>query len=339
MKRTVNRVGILVATAALSLGLVACSGNEAGTEANGASTSATAAAEVHKFENCGHSMEIDGVPQKVMLVNRVGVAPTLDALGVLDHVHMVAGPFPEEYFSPELAKKMAAIPLLTDKVDAGGHLQISKEEIVATDSDLIIGYAGNVDYNAMQGTGVPIIEEPGFCGALNGAASWDHVWDHIKFYGDLFDASEAAEKFTAETKARLEAAEAKKAGEGLRVAVLYPATDGSVNYAYGAGSMSNPIVESAGMINVFGDSADRVFEVSDEELIARNPDVIISLHSKGGDEAAAASIEGVKQIKGINDTNAGKNGAIMPMLLYLAEPPSGMSIDGLEQLNEFLEQR
>lgn len=347
MKRFATR-GLAIATAlTMSVGLAAC----ANTSDEAATTTATSTAtdtatvasaakgEAKTLENCGNTIEVNGVPQKVLLVNRAGVVPTLDAIGALENVHMRAGAFPDEYFSPEVATKIAAIPNLTDKMDASGHLQISKEEVVGTNSDLIIGYAGNVDYTAMAGTGVPIIEEPGFCGSLEGDASWEHVWDHIRFYGKLFEQEEAAEQYITETKKRLEEASAKKAGEGLTVAVLYPATDGSINYAYGTRSMSHPIVEAAGMTNVFADATDRVFEVSDEELIARNPDVIISLHSEGGEDAAKVAVEGVRNITGINETNAAKNDAILPMLLYFAEPPSGMSIDGLEQLNDFLEQR
>lgn len=325
----------LVTTAAVACGLVGCSQSS-----DTAATTTTAAADkTMSFENCGHTVEVDGIPQKVLLVNRVGVVPILDALGVLDDVHMRAGSFATEYFTPELASKVDAIPNLTDKIDPTGHLQISKEEVVGTGSDLVIGYAGNVDYTAMSGTGTPIIEEPGFCGGLTGEATWDDVWDRIRFYGELFGKQDAAEKYIQETQERLTAAEVKKAGEGLTVAVLYPATDGSVNYAYGTTSMSHPIVTSAGMTNVFADSSERVFEVSAEELIARNPDVIISLYSKGGEEAAKEAVEGVKHITGIEETTAMKNNAIMPMLLYFAEPSSGLSIDGLEQLNEYLENR
>ncbi|PFG28049.1 ABC transporter substrate-binding protein [Corynebacterium renale] len=341
---SLHRRGLaLIAAATLSLSLAACSDSSESTNASSttASSSSAAASDGKQitFQNCGHDYALDSVPEKVMLVNRAGVVPTLNAVGGLDNVHMLAGAFPDEYFTDEVNAKLAGIKNLTQKLDGGGHLQISKEEVVGTGSDFIIGYAGNVDYNAMEGTGVPIIEEPGFCGALKGDASWDAVWDHINFYGNLFQADEQATKYIEETKERLAKAEEKKPGEGLKVAVLYPSTDGSVNYAYGTGSMSHPIVESAGMENVFGDVKDRVFEVTAEEIIARNPDVIISLYSAGGEENKQQAIDGVKAITGINETTAGKEGAILPMLLYFAEPPSGLSIDGLEMVNEYLENR
>lgn len=335
---SLHRRGLaLIAAATLSLSLAACSDSSESTTAS--STTASSSSEQITFENCGHDYALDSVPEKVMLVNRAGVVPTLDAVGGLDKVHMVAGAFPEEYFTDEVNAKLTGILNLTQKIDGSGHLQISKEEVVGTGSDFIIGYAGNVDYNAMQGTGVPIIEEPGFCGALKGDASWDAVWDHITFYGNLFQADDAAAKYIEETKERLAKAEEKKPGKGLKVAILYPSTDGSVNYAYGRSSMSHPIVESAGMENVFADMQDRVFEVTNEEIISRNPDVIISLYSAGGEENKQQAIDGVKAITGIDQTTAGKDGAILPMLLYFAEPPSGLSIDGLEMVVDYLENR
>ncbi|MCI6207122.1 MAG: ABC transporter substrate-binding protein [Corynebacterium glucuronolyticum] len=337
MRRVFSRVLAFATVAALGVSLSGCSSDT--TNSASPSTAAAESSAAFTFENCGHEITVNGIPQKVLLVNRIGVVPTLDALGVLSDVHMRAGAFAREYFSPTLEAKVEKIPNLTEKVDPTGHLQISKEEVVGTESDLIIGYAGNVDYTAMAGTGIPIIEEPGFCGGLRGQASWDDVWKHIRFYGKLFHKEAEAEKYVAETQEKLRAAEEKKAGEGLSVAVLYPSTDGSVNYAYGTTSMSHPIVTSAGMKNVFADTEERVFEVTDEELIARNPDVIISLYSVGGQENADRAVDGVKKITGINETTAGKTGAILPMLLYFAEPPSGLSIQGLEQLNTFLENR
>lgn len=333
-RHVLRTAATLAATAALSLSLAACGSNSTSTPA---SSSSTAAASAVTLDNCGHTITFDNVPERVLLVNRVSVVPTLNELGVLDHVKKVAGPFAPEYFDKDLAEKVAKIPVLTDKIDPSGHLQLTKEDVVGTDSDLIIGYAGSVNYDNMQGTGINIIEEPGFCKALHGDASWEHVWQHVDFYGKLFHKEDAAEKYTAELKKRLEKVQAKKPGEGLKVAVLYPATDGSKNYAYGRGSMSFAITEAAGLENVFADQADRVFEVTNEELIARNPDVIISLHSKGGEAAAEESVQGVRHITGIMETNAGKKDAIMPMMLYFAEPPSALSIDGLEMLNEFLE--
>ncbi|EEI27372.1 hypothetical protein [Corynebacterium glucuronolyticum] len=144
MKKVFSRSLALAIMAAVNMNLAGCSSDTT----NSATSSPAAADSSHgfTFENCGHEITVDGVPQKVLLVNRIGVVPTLYALGVLSDVHMRAGAFAPEYFasSPELKKKVDSIPNLTEKVDPTGHLQISKEEVVDGPNAFVKAYSGSV---------------------------------------------------------------------------------------------------------------------------------------------------------------------------------------------------
>lgn len=284
-------------------------------------------------ENCGATVDFDAPPERITLINNPSV-PALHRLGVLDRVTAKAGLYPEEYYSPELVAELAKIDTLTDQVDATGHLQISRETVVATAPDVVIGSSDTVNRQTLAANGIPLLDEPAFCGSLEGDASYEDAYDQVRLYGTVFGEQEAAEEYVEELRERVATVTAGiPAGEERTVAVLYPTVGSSVTYAYGTGSMSHPLVTAAGLKNVFDTESDRVFEVTAEELINRNPDIIISLHSAG---EPGPVVDAVSGLPGAEALAAVRDGQVFPMLLSFAEPPSPLAVDGLEKLAAFL---
>ncbi|GIE76304.1 hypothetical protein Aph02nite_22540 [Actinoplanes philippinensis] len=118
-------------------------------------------------------------------------------------------------------------------------------------------------------------------------------------------------------------------GDKRTAAVLYPTVGGGVTYAYGSTSMAHPQLEAAGFTNVFAESKERVFEVTLEELLGRNPDVLILLYSDGDPKAveqAVTSLPGTEKLKAV------ASGNVLPQLFNFTEPPSPLSVDGLEKI-------
>lgn len=286
-------------------------------------------------ENCGGTVTFDEPPRRVVLL-KGAAAPTLDALGVLDRVVAKAGQYPDEYYDTDLRDRLADVPTLTDQLDASGHLQISREVVVAEEPDLVIGESSTVNRSTLAPTGIPLVEEPAFCGSLVGEAGFDDVYDQVRLYGTIFNRDDEAEARVRELRARVAGLTARaSATETRTVAVLYPTIGGGATYAYGSGSMSHPLVEAAGLTNVFADEDERVFEVSAEELVARDPDVIVALYSTGEPEAV---VDAVTTLPGAAAMGATREGAFLPMLLNFAEPPSPLAVDGLELLVDYLDQ-
>lgn len=283
-------------------------------------------------DNCGHTITLDAAPTNITLLDSPSI-PTLNALGVFGRVTAKAGVYPAGYYSHDLQKNVDAIPTLTDQVDASGHLQISKESVVATNPDLVIGASDTVNHATMVATGVAVVDEPAFCGTLEGPASFDDVWDHVHTYGALFKKTSEAENYIDQLKTRIAELSTLGEQENRSVAVLYPTLGGGVTYAYGTGSMAHPVVEATGLTNVFADQSKRVFEVSAEELVNRNPDIIVALHNAGepGD-----FVEAVTQIRGANTISAVASNQVFPMLLNFAEPPTPLAVDGVQKLADFL---
>lgn len=327
-RRTARRLLAVVAATSM-LGLAACS--------NGADSNSSAAQDsdrVVKVENCGGTVKIKGVPQHVLIMNNPAVN-TLYELGVLDNVKERAGVFPHEYYDDKVWAKLQKIKVLSDKIDGGGHLKLSREVVVSAAPDLVIGTTDNVNRKTLEPHNIPLVQEETLCGGLDGDSKWADIDDHIDLYAKIFNKEAEGKKLKAKVDKRVQDVIKEVSGgkEDRSVAVLWPTVGGGTTYAYGRGSMSNPIVTSAGLKNVFGDQEKRVFEVNAEQIVARQPDVIIALHSEGTPEEVK---QAVRDLVGSKSLPAVENDMILPMFLNFAEAPSLLSVKGLETLNQFL---
>lgn len=320
MKKT--PISILAAMTALALPIAGCS-----------TTTDTAA---HTITNCGNTITLNEAPTNVTLLNSAPVA-TLDALGVLDTVRNKAGQFPTEYYTPRINDALSTIPTLTDRLDPDGHLQISREQVVATNPDMIFGFTDHINHDSMNTLDIPVIGEPTMCGDIDHHDGFNSVYEQVNLYGNIYQRQHQANEYNNQLRRKVEelSTPADNPDDAPTVAILYPSTDGTSTYAYGPASMSHPIVEAAGLRNVFADQEDRVFEVNAEELINRNPDYIIALHTEGSGAETASM---VTKLPGSTQITAVQQGHIMPLLLNFAEPPTPLAVTGLEKIQRFLQE-
>lgn len=280
----------------------------------------------YSVENCGNTWDFNEVPKRVVLQD-VSSTETLAQLGVLDHVVAKAGYFPEAYFDEETFAQVDAIPTLTDRLGEAGHLEITKEAVLAQEPDLIVGFSPTVRDTTVKN--IPIINEPGFCGEVHNA-SFDDVYDQVDLYANIFQEQERGEAYKAELKSEIAAIDAN-IGQGKTVAVLYPAVMGSTVYAYGTDSMSSAVVSAVGLENVFANESERVFEISAEQLTAANPDVIVLLNS--GEENLKSY---VTTLPGAHAISAVQQDQIIPLELAFAEPPTPFAVEGAKRLEQAL---
>ena len=87
------------------------------------------------------------------------------------------------------------------------------------------------------------------------------------------------------------------------------------------------------MTNLFADFGERVFEVSVEEIIDRNPDILIILYWElelTPEEVIALVTDrpGADRIKAVAD------GEVYPLMFNFAEPPSPIVVKGLSVLGD-----
>ncbi|MER7608303.1 ABC transporter substrate-binding protein [Nocardioides sp. NPDC127503] len=312
----------MLATAALVLATTtACGADAAGDEATADGFPVT-------IENCGAEVTFDAPPERVVMLKSSSV-PYLHALGVMDQVVARAGEYPADYYDAKTQTELDDIPLLTDEMDTSGHLQISKEIVIAEEPDLVLGEVDNLSRDTLDAVDIDLLEEPAMCPEGVDDPGFDDVYSQLEAYGKVFDREDEAAKAVADLRKRVTDLENEKVGEGRTAAVLYPTVGGGVTYAYGTRSMAHPQLEAAGFEDVFADVDERVFEVSTEDLLERDPDVIILLHNAGDPKAVEESIT---QLAGAEDLTAVKNGDVMAQLFNFTEPPSALSVDGLERI-------
>ena len=312
----------------LPLGLTAC-GSEDGGSAEPASE-ATGGYPV-TVENCGAEVTFEQAPERVVLLKSSAV-PFLHELGVMDRVVARAGSYPDEYYDEETRAQLEEIPLLTDELDTSGHLQISQEVVISQEPDLVLGEVDNLSRATLDAVGIPLIEEPALCDTGVDEPGFDDVYAQLEVYGQVFGRGAEAQAAIAGLEEDLAEIEAEVGtGAGRTAAVLYPTIGGGTTYAYGTRSMAHPQLEAAGFENVFGDVDKRVFEVTLEELLGRDPDVLVLLHSEGD---PAEVVDAIAQLPGAADLTAVRNGDVMAQLFNFTEPPTPLSVVGLGRIVE-----
>ncbi|MBC3186732.1 ABC transporter substrate-binding protein [Corynebacterium sp. zg-331] len=283
--------------------------------------------------NCGQDVTFQQAPRNALLLNSAPVS-TLSALGVLDSVTARAGAYPESYYSAADNAQLAAMTSLTDQLDGTGHLQLSKDAVLAQGADAVFGHLDNVDRESLDRAGIPEIVEPIFCHSRTTPASMDDVYDQVNLYGRIYGVPQKAEEVNATLRERIAAASAEARADDrpdrpTTAAVLYPTVGGGATFAYGQRSMATPQLEAAGLDNVFADMSERVAEINVEELLRRDPDVIVLLYSQGDPQRVRQALEA---LPGADRLTAVREGNVMVQLLNYTEPASPVTVTGLEDI-------
>ncbi|TDC19936.1 ABC transporter substrate-binding protein [Actinomadura bangladeshensis] len=279
--------------------------------------------------NCGAEVELEKTPSRVMIVNSAPLQ-YLSTLGVLDRLGSRAGKFPPEYYSTETLEAVNKVPSLTDRLGSDGHLKISAEAIIAEDPDLLLGLPEGVTRESLAAVGIPVLIEPSFCPQGIEDPGYETIYEQMRLYGKVFDRRDRAERAVKELQRRVRTVEDGLSGQKSRkVAVLWPYRGEGTVGAYGGQSMATPQLATLGARNVFADVDKRVFEVSMEELLGRDPDVIVLLHTDGTDQEIRRAL---LDIPGATDLRAVENDALTVQLFNFTEPPTPLVLDGLERL-------
>jgi iron complex transport system substrate-binding protein len=285
--------------------------------------------QVRSVTNCGVEVEIDATPQRVVLLDTAPVT-ILDELGVLGTVVSRAGVFSPDYYDADLMTRIDEIPALSEDIDASGHLMLSHEVVIAQQPDLVLGMPEGLTREGLGDAGADVLVAPVFCAGRTDDASFEVLYDEVHQYGVVFDRNDRADDVVASLKDRVDAVERDQPGQGRTAAVLYPSVGGGPLYAYGRASMAQPQLDSAGLENVFSDVSERVFEVGVEELIARDPDVLVLLYQ--GDQDGV--LEEVTHLPGAEVITAVRDDEILVQLFNFTEPSSPLTVTGLEQMAE-----
>jgi iron complex transport system substrate-binding protein len=265
-----SRPALAILLSALTVGACGSDGTTTGAVTTGAAVGAFPVT----VENCGQRYTFDRPPSRAVTMNQ-HVTEVLLALGLVDR--MVGTAYLDSTIRPDLAADYAKVPVLAKEYP-------SKEQVVAADPDVVIGgYASAFaddaagPRDALAALGINSYLTAGYCPDYTGRNSIDLVRSDIEDIGRMFGVSAAAERLVEKIQAPIDRATMALTGvEPVKVFVYDSGTD--LAFTAGGREMTTALLGLAGGTNVFADIPKNFAEVSWEEVVARDPEVIVILN-------------------------------------------------------------
>jgi iron complex transport system substrate-binding protein len=214
-----------------------------------------------------------------------------------------------------------------EKIGGFSPKTISTEKIVALRPDLVLTTCG------MQEAFTQSLRELGLVVLSYDAATLDDVLCNIRLIGKVTDQSEPADTLAERLKHRTEMVRARLADlpKDQRPKVLLLISDSPLMTA-GPTTFPGQLIEAAGGRNVFADTEQQYPKISEEEIVRRNPDLIVVLDKIG----ASVALERLRKRSGWSELPAVRNGRVYPFEDDLLSRAGPRLFDGLEQLATIL---
>lgn len=287
-------------------------------------------------KNCGSQVTLTAAPQRIFVINNDDVA-LLAALDALDLVVGRTAELPANVYEGTVSAAMAKVPLVASETGPTGGSVISFETILAARPDLVLAPENAVDRQLLADAGIALYSPPAYCTDPDlipaGTASFERVYEQLLTFGALLGRPDAAAAAIADLKQEVAAIGANHNKTYGSAVALYIAAGGKAIYPYGGRSMVTPVFAAAGLTNAYGATDERVFEASMEDLLGRNPDVIVLLYSDGTPDAVLAAFN---SLPGVESFAAVKAGRVVPLAFSFTDPPTPNSIKGATVLAQKL---
>ena len=251
----------------------------------------------------GHQMTIEKPPQRIVAIDSAAV----EILFALGEDHRVVGTHDFVSYPPETK----------DIEKIGSAFALNLEKIAALEPDLIyIFFASPLPDLEKLAAQVLYLESPG---TLAGVAERMRTW------GRIVNNPRAAEELVRQFEESIKSVQERLAAVGEGPRVYHDAAPDL--WTAGSDSLSNEIYTLLKAQNVFRDISG-FQQVSPEEIVARDPQVIISVHAEGPD-----LIRGDPAFQGLSAVKEGRLFAIEGDLLEIAGP---RLVQGMEQVAQLL---
>jgi iron complex transport system substrate-binding protein len=278
----------LVALLSLALALTACSPTEQ-------------TPPQYFFDDLGRLVAINGTPQRIISL-APSITETLFALGLGDKV---VGVTDWCDYPPEALEK--------EKV--GGYTTPDIEKIVALNPDLILVAHGTPMevINTMVGLGLTLFGIK--------TTDLDDLLNDIKRIGEITDKELEAQALTSEMASKIQAVTNQTEELEQRPRVFYIVWNDPLQTA-GSGTFIHELIEKGGGVNICGNITGYP-TISIEEVIARNPEVIIT-------SAWPGIYEWAMNETALNATAARQSGSVYTCDDNLVQRPGPRLVKGLE---------
>ncbi len=264
------------------------------------------------FDDLGRLVAINGTPQRI-----VSLAPSnTEILFALGLGEKVVGVTDLCNYPPEAL----------NKTKVGGYTTPDEETILVLNPDLVlVAYGTPIDViNSLDGLGLTV-----FC--IETISLVDLLHD-IRTVGEITDNEVEAQALTSELAVRIQAVTSQTEELEERPRVFHIIWNDPI-WTVGSGTFENVLIEKAGGVNICQNSTGYV-TISIEEVVARNPEVIIAPtgHGPGGEYI----YEWAMNTTALNTTDARKNDRAYKVDGDLVQRPGPRLVKGLEWFAYFI---
>lgn len=206
----------------------------------------------------------------------------------------------------------------------GGFGDYNLEAIVELQPDLVLAAEINTpeQVKALADLGITVY-------LLSNPTTLEEMYENLELVGRLAGKSAEATSLVESLKERVAAVDEKISQVELKPKVFYEldATDPAKPWTAGAGTFIDTLIARAGGINITADLSEQFAQFSVEELLVRDPEIILL-----GDAAYGVTPEAVAQRTGWKDLQAVKSNQVYPFDDNLVSRPGPRLVDGLEGL-------
>lgn len=200
--------------------------------------------------------------------------------------------------------------------------QLNTEAIIALKPDLILAAEINPpeQVKSLEDLGLTVYW-------LANPQDFDGLYANIKIIGTLTGHAAEADQLSQSIEARYKAVIEKIAVSSKKPSVFYEidATDPTKPYTVGPGTFIDKLIDLAGGYNIGQALKDQFAQISSEELVKVNPDIIVL-----GDALYGVTPESLAQRAGWDKLSAVQNNAVYTFDDNLVSRPGPRLIDGLE---------
>jgi iron complex transport system substrate-binding protein len=266
-------------------------------------------------DDLGNSIELAGYPKRIVSIS----ASTTEILFAIGAGDQVVGR--DEYsLYPEAALAVPSVGALWE--------ELPTEAILAMEPDLVVAaqIISEDQVLALQDLGLTVYWQAN-------PTSYEGLWENLREFGELTGHQAEAEALIVGLDARVLAVQSKVATLSKSPTVFYEldATDPSNPWTTGMGTFIDYIITSAGGINVTALLEGEYAQISSEELIALNPEIILL-----ADALYGVTPESVAERPGWPVITAVKEGALYPIDPNMMSVPGPRLVDALEETARLL---
>jgi iron complex transport system substrate-binding protein len=266
-------------------------------------------------DDLGNSIELAGIPQRI-----ISLSPsTTEILFAIGAGEQVVG---RDEFSlyPEEALEVTNIGAMWD--------ELPSEAILALEPDLVVAaqIISEEQVAALRDLGLNVYWQAN-------PMTYEELWENLRDFGRLTGHEAETETLITGLDARVKAVQEKTASVSERPSVFYEldATDPSNPWTAGSGTFIDYIINQAGGANAASALQGDYAQLSSEQLIAANPNVILL-----ADALYGVTPESVAARPGWDVITAVQENALYPIDPNIMSVPGPRLVDALEETARIL---